>query len=601
MTSYAISNPARHFLYPCAFVVVGLFLGTMAAHASDTFRVDIDSGASAVFRSGGLFLECRPPGGGETRAFFKKYLANPGEWKVYKNSNAAAVRFDHLNPESQRRVLLAVFSQDYVDGDGWRHTVTFSDTEGHETVKLLCEWLTGKGANSRKVLADKHNKGIENLLLKGQQVLIRKGLLLDVMRAPSPRPAPPEEPAKEEPAPKEEAVAAPASDEVPADLDALARELTYGSDAKGAYASYRLKQGEALYTAVVVRFTDMHDNADILAACETIRERSGIKNVHGMKTGQKILIPMDMLSDRFRPKDSEQRKEFEETISEAKRLRKEQVHTKALDGVVVVIDPGHGGRDQGCAKDSRGLYEDGINYDIACRVKQILETQTRAKVYMTVLDRQQKYAPSDRKRFMSHTDKVVLTTPPYPNKDAKVSVNLRWYLANAIYRDEVAKGTDPRKMVFTSFHTDALYNAELRGAMMYIPGAKYRRESEEPKGINYAQYKEARGHRTAESTAAERRRDEALSRNFAEDIMTALGKKKIRRHLEGDWIRSQIRQEGGRVYVPSVLRNTLIPTKVLIEAANMTNDSDCERLASSEWRQAFAEAYVDALKSYLGS
>ena len=600
MTSSAAPNTTPLSSRLRGFVLASLFVGALSAYASDTIRADLDSGASAVFRSGSLFLECRPPGGSETQGFFEKYLANPGEWKVYKSSQAAAVRFDHLNPDTQRRVLLAVFNQDYVDADGWWHTCTFTDRDGHETVKMLCAWLTGKASNSHKILSDKRNKGIENILLKGQRLFIRKGLLLDVMRPPSPRPAPPEEPAKEEAAPKEDA-AAPASEEAPADLDALAGELTYGSDAKGAYAAYLLKQGEALYTAVVVRFTDMHDNGDILAACETIRERSGIKNVRGMKTGQKILIPMDMLSDRFRPKDSEQRKEFEETISEAKRLRKQQVHTKALDGIVVVVDPGHGGRDQGCAKERLGLYEDGINYDIACRVKQILETQTRAKVYMTVLDRQQKYEPSDGKRFASRTDKVVLTTPPYPNQDAKVSANLRWYLANAIYRDEVAKGRDPRKIVFTSFHTDALYNAELRGAMIYIPGAKYRRESEEPKGIDYTQYKEARGHRIASSTAAERRRDEALSRNFADDIMTSLGKKKIRRHLEGDWIRSQIRQEGGRVYVPSVLRNTLIPTKVLIEAANMTNDSDCERLANPAWRQSFAEAYVDALKSYFGS
>jgi len=156
-------------------------------------------------------------------------------------------------------------------------------------------------------------------------------------------------------------------------------------------------------------------------------------------------------------------------------------------------------------------------------------------------------------------------------------------------------------MVFASFHTDALYDARLRGAMIYIPGAKYRRESEEPDNATLARFKEARDHPAATSSESERKRDEALSRNFANDIMTALGKRKIRRHLTGDWIRSRIRQDGGRVYAPAVLRNTLIPAKVLIESANMTNETDCKRLADPKWRQDFAEAYVEALKIFFGS
>lgn len=588
----------RSFRHPAPRRLSALFLilslWVVPAYAADTFRTEIEPGASAVLRGGReIFLECRPPRGDAAQGFFENYLADPAEWRIYKDRIAVAIRFGRLKPEVRRRLLLAVFDQDYIDESGWWHTAVSSEREGQETLWNLCEWLTGKGTNYRAVMADKRNKGVESSLPKGRRALIPKSLLLDVMKEPTSKPAPGKR------AQKEETASQPA--EAPADLDALAHELKYGADAKGPYAIYRLKQGEALYTSVVVRFTDIHANADILAACEAIRERSGIKNVHGMRTGQKIIIPLDMLSDRFRPEGSEQRKGYEENINEAKRLRKEQVRTKGLEGVVVVVDPGHGGRDQGCAKEGLGLYEDELNYDIACRVKRILETQTHAKVYMTLIDRSQKYEPTDRKRFTHDNDEELLTTPHYDNRDAKISVNLRWYLANACYRQEIEKGTDPRKIVFTSFHTDALYNAELCGAMIYIPGAKYRRESEEPDGAIYALFKEARGHRAAASTAAERKRDEALSRNFANDIMAALGKKRIRRHLEGDWIRSQIRQDGGRVYVPAVLRNNLIPAKVLIEAANMTNEADCERLADPQWRQSFAEAYVDALKSYFGS
>jgi N-acetylmuramoyl-L-alanine amidase len=563
-----------------------IFFCAAPAHGGDTIRVSVELGVSAALKDGHLlFLECRGPRGTAAREFFAKYLADPDEWKLYKDRMAVAIPFRHLKPQAQRTVLLTVFPEDVVDASGWWHTVQYAGQEGQETIRFLCEWTTGKEMSYRKVIADERNPPAEGPLARGRRILIPAELLLDVMKTFTGK-----------------AVRPPAAEEQPTDLDAVSRQLRYGSDDQGTYAEYHLKPGEALYTAVVVRFTDFRDNDAIRRTCEVIRRRSGIKNVHEMQPGQRVLIPLDMLSDRFTPKGSEPRKEYEATLVEAKRLRKEHVRTKDLEGVVVMIDPGHGGRDRGAANLKNGLYEDELNYDIACRVKKILEQQTRAKVYITVKDLSQRFEPVNKTRFTYDTDEVLLTTPPYDNSgDSKISANLRWYLANSIYRAELKKGADPRKMVFTSFHTDALYNSSLRGAMIYIPGATYRREREEPQGEIYCRFKEVRERRGSESTTGERRRDEALSRNFAEDVMQALGKRRIRRHLEGDWIRSQIRQDGGLVYVPAVLRNTLIPTKILIEAANMTNSADCARLADPQWRQSFAEAYVDALETYFGS
>jgi N-acetylmuramoyl-L-alanine amidase len=577
---------------------------------ADVVRVPLDKGATAALQDGRLlFLECRPPRGDSAAYYFERYLADPRQWTSFKNRQAVAVPFDLLKPRIQREILLLVFREDYVDDQGWWHTVTYSGKQGQETLWSLCEWTTGNGLNYKRILAaQKHLAG--PALEQGQRVLIPSDLLKDVMKSVTVRaPLPPPPAVQSAPAlPAAPAPAAPIEPKPPednglepVDLDAVTRELVYGEDARGPYAAYRLKPGEALYTAVVVRFTDFRDNALIQEACNTVQDRSGIRDVRHMPTGQRVLIPLDMLSDRFRPQGSEQREEYEKGILEAHRLRGEQVRTKDLQGVVVVIDPGHGGRDQGGANHKAGLFEDELNYDVACRVKRILETRTQAKVYMTLLDSSQNYEPTDRARFTHDTDESVLTTPPYENKDSKVSANLRWYLANSIFRNELKKGADPRKIVFTSFHTDALYNDTLRGAMVYIPGARYRRENERPEGAIYSRFDECREQREASSTAAERRRDEALSRNFAEDLMRALGKKKIRRHLEGDWIRSQIRQNGGRVYLPAVLRNTQIPTKILIEMANITNTTDCQRLADPQWRQDFAQAYVDALLTYFGS
>ena len=573
-----------------AFCLV-VALCAVEAHGGEPVYAPVEPGLVGVLRDGRqLFAECRPPKGADPAAFFARYLANPQDAQRYKDRVAVALRFDQLNGETRRKVLLSIFRQDTVDETGWWHTVLCEGREGQESLWALCEWVTGKGTNYRVVMADKRNHAANTVLEKGQRVLIPAELLLDVMKAQA-----------DAKSAGTTGDTARASEEAPANLDALAAELTYGSDAQGPYAVYRLKSGEALYTAVVVRFTDIQGHNAVLEACDVIQRRSGIKDVRDMQAGQKILIPLDMLSNRYKPRGDKDRQEYDETIVEAKRLRKDRLRSKDLQGVVVVLDAGHGGRDRGAEHAASGLYEYAINYDIVCRVKQLLETKTQAKVYVTTKDLKRGYATSDARRFSPDNRVVVLTTPHYENEDAKISANLRWYLANAIFRAETAKGVEPRKMIFTSFHTDALFDGRLRGTMIYLPGANYRRPREEPGGGIYDRFREARECRAVTFSAAERRRDEALSRNLAEDVMESLGKKRIRRHLEGDWIRSQIRQDGGRVYVPAVLRNTQIPTKILIESANITNEIDRKNLADPSWRQTFAEAYVDALRTYFGS
>jgi N-acetylmuramoyl-L-alanine amidase len=321
-----------------------------------------------------------------------------------------------------------------------------------------------------------------------------------------------------------------------------------------------------------------------------------------MKPGQRIRVPVEMLANRFKPLESPERREYEEVVLEARRLKGQQVHSRGLEGIVVVLDPGHGGRDHGAIATDYCLFEDELNYDIAVRVKRILESQTRAKMHITMWDPNQDFEPTSNRRFVHDTDEQLLTNPRYFNSadretDAIVSANLRWCMANTIYARERAKGTDPRKIVFTSFHCDALFNSRLRGTMVYIPGASLR-ENRTCSGPTYAKYQEVKEGGRSRSTVAERRRDEALSRNFAEALLDELGKKRIRRHQEGDPIRSQIRKSPRSVYVPAVLKNNMIPTKVLVEAANLTNPTDCRRLADPQWRQAFAEAYVAALRRY---
>lgn len=582
--------------------IVWLLLSLSAAYSMPgdvVTRERLESGVYAAIRGGTvLFLECNPPQGNQAQRLLERYLADPGDWRLYRDRIAVAIPFHRLNPKAQRQVLEAVFPLDYVDETGWWHTVRFSGRDGTESVEAVSEWLTGSGADFARILSHSANQQIREPLNRGDRFVIPQPLLLPVMRAHSPNPLPPPPIMPAETAPPPEA----ASPLVFNNNVAAEGLLTYGADREGRYAEYRLRQGESLYSAVVVRFTDYRDNADILQACEVIQRRSGIRNVHRMRAGQRVVIPIEMLSDRYQPAGTEQREAFEAVREEARRLQAQQIGAKDLEGVVVVLDPGHGGRDHGAAIPRLGLYEDEINYDIACRIKELLETQTQAKVYVTVYDPKQGYKPSNASRFSHDTNEVLLTSPHYLNDCAKISANLRWYLANDIYYRERARGVDERKIIFASIHCDALFNDSLRGAMVYVPGAQYRRDNERPSGSIYNQFAEVRNNPNAQSTPADRRRDEAMSRSFATTLINTLrtNDPPIKVHDAGDPIRNVIRQRGGQAYVPAVLRNNAIPTKVLIEVANMTNPTDQQRLADPRWRQWFAEAFVDALRNHYG-
>lgn len=562
------------------FLVLLFLAAAVNAWPATLYRSLDNKGTSIAFRDGKmLFLQCNAPAGPAGKALLQQYLSDPVACERFAGRGTIAIRFDYLKPEVQRNALLSLFERDCVTADGWVH---YAGDGAPEDLAALCEWLTGSGANAVTVL--KANNLSSTQLQKGQRVVFPLSLLRGVMQSPTPWRGPQQE------------NAAPA-----ADLAQAAEELQFVSIDGKDYAAYHLKRGEALYTAVVVRFTAIETNDEIIAACRLIQKLSGIPDVHSMEPGTRVLIPVELLSDRFKPRTSPDRQRYEEVIQEAARLRG-QVVSKDLAGVVVILDPGHGGRDYGASNGKHSLYEDELNYDIVCRIKKLLEEQTQAKVYVTCRDRSSSFASTSATRFTHDTDEELLTTPPYNNGDAKLSVNLRWHLANAIYKRELAAGTDPRKMIFTSMHCDYLFNFNLRGAMIYIPGAAFRRDSEHPGPDSfYNKYKEARENGLkASSTLDERKRDEALSRNFASTLLNALGEKRIKRHDAGEPVRNKIIRNG-QSYVPAVLRNTAVPTKVLVECANMANDTDCERLADPEWRQWFAEAYVDALRTYFGS
>jgi N-acetylmuramoyl-L-alanine amidase len=566
-----------------------------AAYGADMVRVELEKGATAVITDGRIIaLEVAIPDGASAEKFLVKYLGDVSSWRAYRNLKSAGIPYSRLNPAAQRKVLEALFPDDYADEEGWWHTVTYRGRKGAETLFSIAEWLTGKGTNYKEILSIAENSAISEQLRQGDVILIPHALLLEVMTTPTPGRA-----GKARPVPKPNG----------ADLDGStpvdgAEDLTYGEDKEGKYAEYRLKRGETIYSNVIVRFTDMSENADIQDACEVVLKRSGLKNAAALKEGQRVRIPLDLLSNAYQPSGSVQRREYDEVREQAKKLNKGgKEGAKGLKGVVIILDAGHGGRDKGAMNVKAGLYEDELTYDIVARLKLALETKTQAKVHVTVKDPDQAFLPTGAKKFVPDDDEFLLTTPPYPNDDARISASLRWYLANDIYRKALKAGTKEDRALFLSVHCDSIFNSTLRGAMIYVPGAAYRKSEETADGEIYDRFAEARAQRTVKTTAKQRQRDEVLSYNFASTVISTLNATKkpaIKVHGPGDPIRNVIRQKGGKVYVPAVLRNCMVPTKVLLETANLTNASDCANLADPAWRQAFADALLKAITKHFG-
>lgn len=598
---------SRHFRF--VLLLVLWLAGSLAAQAAVVARAELEKGATAAIMDGRVIVvELTPGKAADSEAFLGRWLSDAKSLKAYRNLKSAAVPYSRLAPAAQRRALEALFPNDYVDASGWWHTVTYTGPRGAETLFNIAEWLTGKGTNFKEILSVAENDDIDERLEVGEVILVPQALLLDVMKKPNPtRPGNARGAKSVAPAGTKDKTVAPSPEEPRAETASTPAEgqedLTYGEDGQGAYAEYRLKQGETIYSDVVVRFTDFYEHADVQDACDVVMKRSGVKDASQLKEGQRIRIPMEMLASAYQPTGSTQRREFEEMRAEAKKLKGGKESAKGLKGVVIVLDPGHGGRDKGAMHPATGLYEDELTYDIAVRLKQLLETKSQATVHMTMKDPDQGFSPSNAKKFYPDEDELVLTNPTYNTEDARVAAALRWYMANDIYRKSLKAGVKDSRMLFLSVHCDSIFNAKVRGAMIYVPGAAYRDNEETAEGDVYNRFAEAKGNRVVKTTPAQRRRDEALSYNFASAVINALNAAKkpgIKVHGPGDPIRNVIRQKGGKTYVPAVLRANLIPTKVLVETANLTNPTDRANLADPTWRQAFANALFQAISTHFG-
>jgi N-acetylmuramoyl-L-alanine amidase len=372
--------------------------------------------------------------------------------------------------------------------------------------------------------------------------------------------------------------------------------LVFGTDDQGGFAGYRLKPREALYSAVVLRFTGRTTPEDVETLARSIAARSGIRDLTDIPVGWLVKIPLDVIEPEFLPKSNERRKALEQlkAAMEHELAAHPPKETKrGLKGVVVILDPGHGGMDPGTM--SHGVWEHDYVFDVASRLKRELETKTGAKVYLTIDDPATGAVPSIGDALESNHKRTVLTTPPFvaeENGDTSVAVNLRWYLANSLFRKLVKRGTDPDRIVFVSLHADARHPS-LRGAMVYVPGATYRAGTQGYSSSSYLRFKEVREQPRVTFPRRDRVRSEAVSRKLAAAIVKEMRKGDLPVQAYQP-IRERVIRGSG-IWLPAVLRGNAIPTKVLVEMVNLNNSYDAALLGRAADRDRLAKALAAAL------
>jgi N-acetylmuramoyl-L-alanine amidase len=520
-------------------------------------------------------------------------IAKANGSRVLRADSVYRLDFELLAPAMQVAVLRALFPKDQLVPGAWVHSVQRVQGGIAPSLWRIAVWFTGKGDNFKQ-LRDL-NQLSDDQIHADQALRIPAELLRPTLRSALPV-APPAAVVS----PTVSPTTAPAAVAVAVPLVVLPAPqpgdgpLEYRRGADGAdYAIYRLRPGEALYSAVVVRFTGRIFAEDVNATADQIATFSSITDVTDIPIGYEVKIPFDLLQPEFLPAGHVRRAEYEAGMVAA--AVNAPSPTNRLSGVTIVLDAGHGGRDSGATW--AGVWESLYVYDIMVRVKQLLEQTTAANVVTTVRDGDRFSIPQRDVLSYSRNHRV-LTTPHYPIEDAQVGTNLRWYLANSVHRKAKRAGAPDDRLVFVSIHADSLHPS-LRGGMVYVPAAKLTAGRSERSGSAYTARAEVREQPAVEFAYRDRSRSEGLSRRLADQMVKAFGRSGLLVHPHKP-VRDRIIRSKSWQYVPAVLRYNSIPTKVLLEVCNLANSEDRALLQTQAFRDTVSRAVVDSLLVFYG-
>ena len=555
----ALGSDAR---YSVQFLLGILVLFATASEAS-TQRIEFAPGmVAALGDSGELWLEALPLKGEGIAGFSERLTGHRFHERQISRANQNTrqlirevrykVPFAILKEDLQMKVFQALFPGDQPRAGSWVHRVQ----RPGESMWKLSEWLTGTGRNYRAIRG--YNGLVDETLTPGQEVVIPSYLLLPAFKK-------------------------------------LLPTLTFEREGDQLFAVYYLQAGEALYSAVVKKFTGILLAEDINRIAADLAKLNGIADVTDIPVGQAIRIPSDLLLLELLPTDDPRRVEYEKDLKESSKYSN-TVRASRLEGITVILDAGHGGHDPGSTV--HGVWESTYVYDIMLRVKLLLERETSATVHSIVREGD-RFKLLDRDVLPNSRSRKVLTNPPYFMEDTKVSANLRWYLANSLHRQATKRSGDDAKTVFISIHADSLHKSN-RGMMAYIPAAQLTKGEYGKTGSIYTSRKEVKEKPRVSYSWKERTRSEGLSRELARQLLTSFRRHNLPIH-EHKPIRDRIiRCSRCRPWVPAVVRYNAVPAKLLLEVCNLNNSKDRALVKTRAYRQKVAVAMVDALLAYYG-
>ncbi len=518
---------------------------------------------------------------------------NPGARRPLRDMRVR-VPWELLAPGLRATALQALFPLDRRVPAGWEHVVGGPWDGEPETWWEVAQLLCGEGSIYHALRTA--NAGLPLFLGRGDHVIIPARLLVPELRRLLPVAIPPA------PLPTRTAsaagTAAPVQNLTPRTATRAPR--TAGPEPRNAaaeagglvyhdeFAVYRLRPGEALYSAVVMRFTGQLHGAEVNATAAEIAKRSGIASVTAIPVGFPVKIPLDMLLPEYLPPDDPRRQAWEASRNELAAIRR-AIRTANLDGIHVILDAGHGGEDTGAI--AHGAWEATYVYDVMYRIKRVLERETRATVWATVQDMQRTGEPPDIDVLPQSRRQRLLVQPPYDLSDSVTGVQLRWVLSNAILARLEKQKVDPERVAFVSIHADSLHPA-VRGLMVYVP-ARSLRPSRGLSPDAIWDCREAAEAGAPTFPAKFRSRAEALSEQLGDTVAATARRYGVPVHPFQPVRDSVLR--GGSRWVPAVLRYNLVPTSVLIELCNLNNDDDRRQLLTWRFREKLAHAIAAGL------
>jgi N-acetylmuramoyl-L-alanine amidase len=550
------------------------FLATGPAPAADVLELNTEA-RIRVLSGRDVVLEARAREGDDWSALARRWTGTAesrGDLERAAGGGALApgrwipVPVERLEDAWRRVVLANLFPKDRVEGDAFLHVARSGALATYdEGLWQVAAWFTGSGENYAAL--QKANAFPSPELAAGQVVRIPLAMLHPALR-PATR-----------------------SDD---------GSLEYGRDARGDYAVYRLKSGEALWSAVVLRYTGRTAPEDVETLAKELAQRSGIHDLTDIPVGFPVRVPLDLLEPEFLPRGHPRRArvEAERAAAEAELRVSPPAPARSadLEGALVILDPGHGGRDTGTR--NHGVIEHDAVYDVALRLKRRLERETGARVLLTLED-PARAEPVEADAIPRSASAAVATSPRFvPGEDGESStgVHLRWYLANSMYRRALRDGTDRDRVVFVSLHGDARHPA-LRGAMVYVPGARYREGRHGSASKTLMKYREVREQPTITFTRKERLRSEAVSRRLADRVVAAFREARLPVQAYQP-VRDKVIR-GRRDWLPAVLRGNAVPSKILVEMVNLSNPEDAALAGRADDRERLARGLAAAIEAHL--